>query len=233
MKKFFIPSNILNADPALKGQSNSIFKTDNCNILSGSLPLANSGYKTNNLKVKNFRKPSSQNPAKPSTQTPTKPKPQKPKKETIEFPKTLNTYVGPKGYTVLKSELTDVQIGQIKELLTVKPFTPGISLVGTVVFPAYRESTQKIYMPRFFGVEHFGPAKQVKIPEGDNIDVPFSGTLRDYQIEVVDAYKKVVGITSTGAQGGLVNLPCGYGKTTVALNIVSVMRKKTLIIVHK
>jgi superfamily II DNA or RNA helicase len=206
MKKFFIPSNILNADPVLKGQSNSIFKT-------------------NNLKVKNFKKP--------STQTPTKPKLQKPKKETIEFPKTLNTYVGPKGYTVLKSELTDVQIGQIKELLTVKPFTPGISLVGTVVFPAYRESTQKIYMPRFFGVEHFGPAKQVKIPEGDNIDVPFVGTLRDYQIEVVDAYKRVVDVPSTGAQGGLVNLPCGYGKTTVALNIVSVMRKKTLIIVHK
>jgi superfamily II DNA or RNA helicase len=218
MKKFFIPSNILNADPALKGQSNS--------ILSGSLPLANSGYKTNNLKVKNFRKP--------STQTPTA---KKPKKETIEFPKTLNTYVGPKGYTVLKSELTDAQIGQIKELLTVKPFTPGISLVGTVVFPAYRESTQKIYMPRFFGVEHFGPAKHVKTPEGDNINVPFSGTLRDYQIEVVDAYKKVtatnVDVPSTGAQGGLVNLPCGYGKTTVALNIVSVMRKKTLIIVHK
>ena len=226
MKKFFIPSNILNADPALKGQSNSIFKTDNCNILSGSLPLTKSSYKTNNLKVKNFKKP--------STQTPTA---KKPKKETIEFPKTLNTYVGPKGYTVLKSELTDAQIGQIKELLTVKPFTPGISLAGTTSFPAYRESTQKIYMPRFFGVQHFGPAKHVKTPEGDNIDVPFSGILRDYQIEVVDAYKKVtatnVDVPSSGAQGGLVNLPCGYGKTTVALNIVSVMRKKTLIIVHK
>jgi len=172
-------------------------------------------------------------------------KPQKPKKETVEFPKTLNTYVGPKGYTVLKSELTEIQIGQIKELLTVKPFTPGISLVGSTSFPAYRESTQKMYMPRFFGVEHFGPAKQVKTPEGDDIDVAFSGTLRDYQIEVVEAYKKatttsvvdgvdgVVGTTTTGAQGGLVNLPCGYGKTTVALNIVSVMRKKTLIIVHK
>jgi superfamily II DNA or RNA helicase len=165
------------------------------------------------------------------------PKTAKPKKETIEFPKTLNTYVGPKGYTVLKSELTETQIGQIKELLTVKPFTPGISLVGSTSFPAYRESTQKMYMPRFFGVEHFGPAKQVKTPEGDEIDVAFSGTLRDYQIEVVEAYKKATAtsmdVPSSGAQGGLVNLPCGYGKTTVALNIVSVMRKKTLIIVHK
>ena len=162
------------------------------------------------------------------------PKATKPKKETVEFPKTLNTYVGPKGYTVLKSELTETQIGQIKELLTVKPFTPGISLVGSTSFPAYRESTQKMYMPRFFGVEHFGPAKQVKTPEGDEIDVAFSGTLRDYQIEVVEAYKKSTSLSNgVGAQGGLVNLPCGYGKTTVALNIVSVMRKKTLIIVHK
>lgn len=173
---------------------------------------------------------------KPVPKTAT-PKPQKLKKETVEFPKTLNTYVGPKGYTVLKSELTETQIGQIKELLTVKPFTPGISLVGSTSFPAYRESTQKIYMPRFFGVEHFGPAKHVKTPEGDDIDVAFSGTLRDYQIEVVEAYKKAtslgVDVPSSGAQGGLVNLPCGYGKTTVALNIVSVMRKKTLIIVHK
>lgn len=150
-------------------------------------------------------------------------------KPELDFPKTLNTYIGPKGYTILKSELTEKHISQIKELLTVKPFTPGISLVGTTSFPAYRESTQKIYMPRFFGITHFGPAKLVKIPEGDDIDVPFSGTLRDYQIEVVDAYKKV----TSSSDGGLVNLPCGYGKTTVALNIVSVMRKKTLIIVHK
>lgn len=157
-------------------------------------------------------------------------------KESLDMPKMLNTYIGPKGYTILKSELTEKQINQIKEALIVKPFTPGISLVATTKFPVYRESTQKLYVPRFFGVAHFGPPKQVKIPEGDDIDVPFSGTLRDYQIEVVDAYKKVICVGAQGAQGaqgGLVNLPCGYGKTTVALNIVSVIRKKTLIIVHK
>ena len=152
--------------------------------------------------------------------------------------KTLNTYVGPKGYTILKSELSEAHINQIKQMLMVKPFTPGINLASTVTFPAYRESTQKIYVPRFFGVTHFGPPKQMKIPDGDDIDVPFSGTLRDYQIEVVNAYVNVTRSdngTSGGSatSGGLVNLPCGYGKTTVALNIVSVMKKKTLIIVHK
>ncbi len=152
----------------------------------------------------------------------------------MDFPKNLTTYIGPKGYTIYKSELTEEQIKQLKTALNIKPYTPGITLASTTTFPAYRESAQKIYVPRFFGVANFGPPKQVKIGAGDDIDVPFVGTLRDYQIEVVDAYKKATqDVDQTGMCGGLVNLPCGYGKTTVALNIVSVMRKKTLIIVHK
>lgn len=150
------------------------------------------------------------------------------------FPKTLNTYIGPKGYTVYKSELSADEIQRVKTALTVKPYTPGITLASTATFPAYRESGAKLYLPRFFGVANFGPPKQVKISPGDDIDVPFVGTLRDYQVEVVDAYTKATAnAAETGMCGGLVNLPCGYGKTTVALNIVSVMRKKTLIIVHK
>lgn len=171
--------------------------------------------------------------SKPQTKPNPKPKPKTENSEPVFTDlKTLNTYIGPKGYTILKSELSDAHVAQIKQMLMVKPFTPGINLASTVTFPAYRESTQKIYVPRFFGVTHFGPPKQMKIPDGDDIDVPFSGTLRDYQIEVVNAY---VNVTQSGAgtSGGLVNLPCGYGKTTVALNIVSVMKKKTLIIVHK
>jgi hypothetical protein len=146
-----------------------------------------------------------------------------------EMPKTLSTYLGPKGYTIPKSELTESQIKFIKDTLTIKPYTPGISLASTASFPAYRESTQKIYVPRFFGSEHFGPPKQFKIPEGDDIDVPFVGSLRDYQQEVVQAYVNV----SEKCSGGLATLGCGMGKTVIGLNIVSVMKKKTLIIVHK
>lgn len=147
----------------------------------------------------------------------------------LVMPKTLNTYMGAKGYTIPKNELSEEQIQYIKDTLTVSPITPGIMLASTSKFPAYRESTKKIYVPRFFGIEHFGEPKETKILDGDDISVPFVGTLRDYQVEVVKAYCDATKTSS----GGLVNLPCGYGKTTVALNIVSVMRKKTLIIVHK
>ena len=158
--------------------------------------------------------------------------PSKSKMVIIEMPKTANTYLGPKGYTIYKSDLNDAQIQFIKDSLTVKPVTPGIVLAATTTFPAYRESTQKLYVPRCFGITHFGEPKATKIPPGDDIDVPFVGTLRDYQREVVDAYVKATA-DPVACSGGLVNLPCGYGKTTVSLNIVSVMRKKTLIIVHK
>jgi superfamily II DNA or RNA helicase len=150
----------------------------------------------------------------------------------VDLPKTANTYIGPKGYTIYKSDLNEAQIQFVKDALTVKPVTPGITLGATTSFPAYRESTQKLYVPRCFGITHFGPPKAFKIPLGDDIDVPFVGTLRDYQQEVVDAYVKAVA-DPVACSGGLVNLPCGYGKTTVSLNIVSTMKKKTLIIVHK
>jgi superfamily II DNA or RNA helicase len=146
-----------------------------------------------------------------------------------EMPKTLATYLGPKGYTIPKSELNESQIKYIKDTLTIRPYTPGISLASTASFPAYRESIQKIYVPRFFGSEHFGPPKEVKIHEGDNIDVPFAGSLRDYQQSVVNAYVK----TAETCSGGLATLGCGMGKTVIGLNVISVMKKKTLIIVHK
>jgi superfamily II DNA or RNA helicase len=168
----------------------------------------------------------------PSVKAPSVKAPSKSKMVNIEMPKTANTYLGPKGYTIYKSDLNDAQIQFIKDSLTVKPVTPGIVLAATTTFPAYRESTQKLYVPRCFGITHFGEPKATKIPPGDDIDVPFVGTLRDYQREVVDAYVKATA-DSVACSGGLVNLPCGYGKTTVSLNIVSVMRKKTLIIVHK
>ena len=168
----------------------------------------------------------------PLAKAPSVKAPSKSKMVNIEMPKTANTYLGPKGYTIYKSDLNDAQIQFIKDSLTVKPVTPGIVLAATTTFPAYRESTQKLYVPRCFGITHFGEPKATKIPPGDDIDVPFVGTLRDYQREVVDAYVKATA-DSVACSGGLVNLPCGYGKTTVSLNIVSVMRKKTLIIVHK
>ena len=149
---------------------------------------------------------------------------------------TLNTYLGQKGYTLLKKELSPQQEHFIKKELMIKPFTAGAPCGGgdQVIFPVYRESASKIYIPRYFGEKHFGtPSSESKIPDGTNINIEFAGELRDYQKPVVQKYLDHVISCPRGTGGGLLELPCAYGKTVLSLNIISALKKKTLIIVHK
>ena len=144
----------------------------------------------------------------------------------------LNTYLGQKGYTIQKNELTIEQQKQIRNDLTIKPFVMGSPMNDNQkTFPAYRESSNKFYIPHYYGVEKFGTPKQYKITEGDNIELDFAGTLRDGQIPVVETYINYV--NKAGFGGGLLELPCAFGKTCLALNIISQLNKKTFIIVHK
>ena len=140
-----------------------------------------------------------------------------------------NTYLGAKGYTIPKSELTEEQINMIKKELTVRPYTPGISLKDTVEFPAYRESASKIYVPRYYGIEKYGEPASSKISEGDDISLEFAGKLRENQVPVVEGYLKHV----EGGGGGLLDLYCAFGKTSLTLYILHALKKKAIVIVHK
>ena len=150
-------------------------------------------------------------------------------KEVVEMPKNLNTYLGQKGYTILKSELTIKQQTFIKEQLTVKPYVPGSPVQLEKSFPAYRESDKKLYIPRYYGDEIFGPAAQYKLTEGVDIDLQFNGSLRDYQVPVINKYLEHV----QGSGGGLLELFCAWGKTSGSLYILSKLKKRTIVIVHK
>jgi superfamily II DNA or RNA helicase len=143
----------------------------------------------------------------------------------------LNTYLGQKGYTVLKKELTPEQCTQIKKELIAKPLTQSAPGLGPppITFPVYRESPKKLYIPRYYGEKKFGKPKKMQIPEGDPIDIKFSGELRENQKPVVSAYLS----HAKQGGGGLLELPCGFGKTLLSLYICSQLKKKTLIIVHK
>jgi len=146
-----------------------------------------------------------------------------------EIPKNIDTYLGQKGYTIPKSQITIKLQYFIKEQLTVKPYVPGAPIANTNTFPAFRESDKKLYVPRYYGEELFGPPKEIKITEGENIHIPFHGKLRDVQEPVVEKYLNHV----KNGGGGLLELPCGFGKTSISLYITSQLKKKTLVIVHK
>jgi superfamily II DNA or RNA helicase len=127
------------------------------------------------------------------------------------WPKHLNTYLGNKGYTILKSELTPAQQTELKELLTVKPFIPpGAPKSMRTTFPVYRESSNKLYVPRYFGQDLFGPPKTYKISEGSDINLEFQGTLLEHQEPIIQKYIETV--TANNGGGGLLELYCGWGK---------------------
>ena len=143
----------------------------------------------------------------------------------------LPTYLGKKGYVLLKNTLTISELKEIKNQLTAKPKVIG-SIGGIPkTFPVYRESLKKIYVPRYFGINNFGPVSENQLPEGITIDVPFSGSLRDHQKPAVASFLQYCSLTSHAS--GLLELDCAAGKTVLSLFIISSLKRKTLIIVNK
>jgi hypothetical protein len=119
----------------------------------------------------------------------------------------------------------------IKKELRVKPivntdygggFVPSFSLFR----PA---KGSRLCVPRFWAEERFGKAENDKRPEPARMNptLKFSGKLRK-ETHQIEAFDKAI------AKGhGVLSLPCGYGKTTVALAIASKLGYRTMIIVHK
>ena len=57
-----------------------------------------------------------------------------------------NSYLGEKGFTILKEDLGVKDQQFLREKLSVKPFIPK-SPVQPPSFPVYRESQNKLYIP--------------------------------------------------------------------------------------
>ena len=150
----------------------------------------------------------------------------------------MSTYLGAKGYTIYKASLELKEQRLIKEELTVKPYIPKAP-IQPPAYPVFRESENKFYLPRFYALKNYGEPEEYRIPAGADIQIPFVGELRDYQMNIVAIYLKAANATSIqsglgmGGGGGLLEIPCGRGKTVIALKIIAELKKKTLVIVHK
>ena len=151
----------------------------------------------------------------------------------------INSYLGNKGYSIYKVSLNKNIIDFIKSELTVKPFTNN-SLVEPNSFPLYQESDKKIYVPRFWGIQIFGNPKVIKINYGKSINLNFKGCLRKEPVnqeEIVKSYLSHINfytnLEHNASGSALIDLKCGGGKTVIGLYICSVLKKKTIIFVHK
>tara|TARA_B110000967_G_C18875375_1_gene557950 strand:+ start:579 stop:2186 length:1608 start_codon:yes stop_codon:yes gene_type:complete len=151
-----------------------------------------------------------------------------------------NSYIGHKGYSILKKFLSENDLEFLKKELYVKPVIFGVTgNTDNNAFYVYRESSSKIFLPRFFGIQRYGLPIKNEITTGDNINVPFVKDLRDFQTNIVSVYmnyvKSPISINNLdiNGNGGILEVPCGKGKTVMALKIISLLQKKTIILVHK
>jgi superfamily II DNA or RNA helicase len=135
------------------------------------------------------------------------------------------SYLGKKGYTIPKSILNPEDLTFLKKDLFVKPemfgaFNGGATFAQETAFPVYRENAQKIYIPRFYGIARYGePALPSEIEMGENINVEFTKTVRDYQENIINTYINHVRPETDSTVdnaviggGAILEVPCGQGK---------------------
>ena len=151
-----------------------------------------------------------------------------------------SSYLGTKGYTIFKSEISKSDEKMLKSDLTIVPYSPGAPKLSAaakkeITYYIYKECVNKYYIPPYYGVTKFGPLTDIRIGDGDNIvNVKYIGKLRDYQQIAMDTYIEASSKhTLVGVGGGILELYTGYGKTKGAMYIIGTLLKKVLICVHK
>ena len=145
----------------------------------------------------------------------------------------LHTKLSYQGYSILKSELSISQLNKIKNDLKVEPFNYMKNEYDNTddSFLLYKENEKKIYLPRFYGIENFNNPNITKLNKEKNINVNFKFDMRPIQKPIIKSYIDNISLENGG--GGVICAGCGVGKTVISLYILSLLKVKTLIIVHK
>jgi superfamily II DNA or RNA helicase len=152
-------------------------------------------------------------------------------------------YLAKRGLVIQKSNHNPSLLEDIKRELTVKPFIQEEFSGNVESFKVFLENDKKLYLPRFYSEEKFGITPSMKLLSGDDISLLWNNTkypLRANQQVVYDVVQFKVPLVRPNSRGenvgggGILALPCGFGKTILGLYLcANYFRKKTLIIVHK
>lgn len=145
------------------------------------------------------------------------------------------SYLSKRGYVLKKENIQEETIKELKRELKGRPLQDAkYNLINKVdpIFPLYIETKNKFYIPKMYGLQKFGvPEKELDNYSGEqwDIDIEFSGSLREYQNEPVNILMDELMKNS----GGILCLSTGLGKTISCINVLSRLKTKTLVVVNK
>lgn len=132
-----------------------------------------------------------------------------------------------KGYGIIKTELTKEQKNELKNELSVKPLLNDFEKPKT--YKVYRYNSTMYYVPKFWGIKHYGIPSIINENEGIDVCVKFEGNLQNHQ----EIYTKKL-LNEIKDKGSCIACSAtGSGKTVMALWLISQIKKRTLILVHK
>ena len=132
------------------------------------------------------------------------------------------------GYLIKKKNNEEL-IEEIKKELTVSPFLTFNKNIKPESFTVYQENDKYLCVPKYYGISKIGLPKKNKELDGMPINIEFKGTLRPLQVEIMSKVIPKIQLED----GGLLSLSCASGKTVLALYISTILKIKTLVIVHK
>lgn len=96
-------------------------------------------------------------------------------------------------------------------------------------FKVFRLRTDKmLVVPRYYGGS---VTKDVRVACAPTPNIVFTGTLREATRQP-EAFARGTGAFASKG-GGVLSLPCGFGKTTVALALSAHLKVRTMVVVHK
>lgn len=132
------------------------------------------------------------------------------------------------GYAVLKASLSPDQDLMIRKGLTVKPKAMDRYAVADTEFPVYLESATRLYLPRMWARDTLGPAASSVMEDGIKLpaSLTFSGKPYEYQENIIKMFLDA-------DANGLICVPCGKGKTFMALAIAFRLGVRFMVVVDK
>jgi len=133
-----------------------------------------------------------------------------------------------RGYVINKDDITMEELVELKEKLYITPNIPEEFNQDIKPYPMYFENETTITIPRYYGIKKYGKAKLVGFSKNKS-PFKFSGEMRQAQKDIIN--EVIPKIKKQG--GGVISLPCGEGKTVIAINIAHKLGLKTLVLVHK
>lgn len=147
----------------------------------------------------------------------------------------VTTLLSNKGYSIRVSDLDSLSLARLKRQLTVQPKTHP-NYPAAQPFPAFEEGDKWFRIPRFFGIEQIGNPRVNALAQGKEIENPvrldFNGVLWPSQETPHNKLLEHLKREENGGSG-LLCLHTAGGKTVITLSLVSHLRQRTCVLVHK